>query len=330
MNNVAASAILPFPEQGAASWIHTYRVEVLEARDEATIEAYTRILEKFAAWLSLRPGNSGQFHPQAITRTAIEGFLDTLPGFSYKKQARAALSGFCRWLHEDQQLLSRNPVRGVSIPAQALLAPRELSKDQRYVIRDLVEREADLRGKVAFALGYFAGCRVSDVSWLLLDSTHVSRKAGWITVGHKGGKERTIDLVNEARSPLYDYLHQGERKESAYVFTSQRAKKHTSAEEIDAWRWTEDGVHQWWQHLKTQARFSEAKFISEIDFHDLRHDFAHRARAAGWSLEEVAYYLGHITKGGMPAIQTTIRYTQVSREHVKEKLKLLTMSNSSR
>jgi len=44
-------------------------------------------------------------------------------------------------------------VRGVSIPAQALLAPRELSEDQRYVIRDLVEREADARGKTAFALG---------------------------------------------------------------------------------------------------------------------------------------------------------------------------------
>ena len=84
-------------------------------------------------------------------------------------------------------------VRGVSIPAQALLAPRELSEDQRYVIRDLVEREADVRGKAVFALGDFAGCWVSDVSWLLLDQTQVSRKAGWMTVGHKGGKERTID-----------------------------------------------------------------------------------------------------------------------------------------
>lgn len=46
-------------------------------------------------------------------------------------------------------------------------------------------------------------------------------------------------------------------------------------------------------------------------------------RAAGWSLEEFAYYLGHITKSSTSAIQTTIRYTQVSREHVKEKLKLL-------
>jgi len=62
-----------------------------------------------------------------------------------------------------------------------LLAPRELSEDQRYVIHDLVEREADVRGKAAFALGYWAGCCVSDVAFLLLDQTQVSRKAGWMT-----------------------------------------------------------------------------------------------------------------------------------------------------
>ncbi len=38
-------------------------------------------------------------------------------------------------------------------------------------------------------------------------------------------------------------------------------------------------------------------------------------------MEEVAYYLGHTTKKGTPAIQTTARYTQVSREEVREKLK---------
>lgn len=58
-------------------------------------------------------------------------------------------------------------------------------------------------------------------------------------------------------------------------------------------------------------------------FHDLRHDFAHRARASGWSLEEVAYYLGHVTRQGTPAIQTTVRYTQVSRDAVKAKLPAL-------
>lgn len=46
-----------------------------------------------------------------------------LPSASYKNQARSALSGFCRWLMEDRQVLSRNPTRGIAIPAQALLAP---------------------------------------------------------------------------------------------------------------------------------------------------------------------------------------------------------------
>jgi integrase len=63
--------------------------------------------------------------------------------------------------------------------------------------------------------------------------------------------------------------------------------------------------------------------IADLSFHDLRHDFAHRARDAGWTLEEIAYYLGHVTMIGTPAIQTTVRYTQVSRAHVKDKLKLL-------
>ena len=84
----AQASTKPFPNQGAAAWIDAYQEEILTTKDEATIEAYTRILEKFAEWLSLRPGNSGQFHPQAMTRTAIEGFLETLPSFSYKKQAR--------------------------------------------------------------------------------------------------------------------------------------------------------------------------------------------------------------------------------------------------
>ena len=58
-------------------------------------------------------------------------------------------------------------------------------------------------------------------------------------------------------------------------------------------------------------------------FHDRRRDFAHRARSAGWTIEEVAYYFGLVTKKGTPAIQTTARYTQVSRERVKEKLRFI-------
>jgi hypothetical protein len=91
--------------------------------------------------------------PQAIIRTAIEGFLDTLSSFSYKKQARAACPASVAGCRRISASWSESMVRGISIPAQALLAPCELSEDQRYVIRDLVEREADVRGKAAFTLG---------------------------------------------------------------------------------------------------------------------------------------------------------------------------------
>jgi integrase len=86
---------------------------------------------------------------------------------------------------------------------------------------------------------------------------------------------------------------------------------------------TEDGIHHWFRTLKRHANKEEWDFISDLSFHDLRQDFAHRAREAGWTLEEVAYYLGHVTTRGTPAIQTMVRYTQVSCAYVKEKLKLL-------
>jgi site-specific recombinase XerD len=233
-------------------------------------------------------------------------------GYSINHRARvkSTISSFARWLMEEKGLLQRNPARGVDIPPQQALAPRQLSEDQRYILRSLVEQEGDRRGSALFALGYWAGCRVSDVSWLQMAHTHVGPKVGWLHVGYKGGKWRDIDLVNEARKPLYEYLRASGDVDRIYVFTSQRSE-----------RLTEEGIHYWFRTLKARATKGQWELIHDLTFHDLRHDFAHRAREAGWSLEEVAYYLGHVTKKGTPAIQTTVRYTQVSREQVKVKLK---------
>ena len=292
-------------------------VVTLGGRSTATVEAYGRVLRQLAVWIAERPGGSDGFQSGLLTRTAVEGFLSELEarghGTSHRLRAKSAISGFATWLIEEKELLRRNPARGVEIPAQPLLAPRRLSPDQRYVLKNLIERDGSVRSEAIFALGYWAGCRVSDVSWLVMENVHVGPKVGWLRVGHKGGKVRDMDLINEARRPLYEYLHHGSRNpESSYVFTSQRAP-----------RLTEASIHHWFRKLRSKATKDEWELISDVTFHDLRHDFAHRARDAGWSIEEVAYYLGHITKKGAPAIQTTARYTQVSREEIKEKLKLL-------
>lgn len=293
-------------------------VATLAGKAEGTIDAYARILRQLTGWLAQRPGHDGgPFRPEIFTRTALETYLTMVEeqGYSISHRARikAVAGGFARWLIEEKEVLRRNPARGIEVAAQTMLAPRQLDSDQRYVLRELVEQADDPRGAALFALGYWAGCRVSDVSWLRTEHTHVGPKVGWLHVGYKGGKTRDIDLVNQARKPLETYLHHGGRDpESPYVFTSQREE-----------RLSEAGIHYWFRTLKAQATKDQWALIQALTFHDLRHDFAHRARAAGWSLEEVAYYLGHVTKKGTPAIQTTVRYTQVSRQQVKEKLRAI-------
>jgi hypothetical protein len=53
-----------------------------------------------------------------------------------------------RWLIEDKGVLQRNPARGVVLPPQPLPAPRQLTPDQRYVLRTLVERDGTLDCKL--------------------------------------------------------------------------------------------------------------------------------------------------------------------------------------
>ena len=72
------------------------------------------------------------------------------------------------------------------------LAPRELSPDQRYVLHSLVERREDVRGEALFALGYWAGCRISDVSWLRIEHLHIGPKVGWMHVVTKAEKRGTL------------------------------------------------------------------------------------------------------------------------------------------
>ena len=294
-------------------------LQTLEGRSAATHDVYARTLRQFAVWLAQQPGNYGIFSAEDLTRTALFTYLreKSQEGLSLNSQIRikVIVGRFARWLIEEKVLLQKNPARDLSLPPQQALAPRELSPDQRYALQNLVEREGDRRSAALFALGYWAGCRVSDAAHLLRENTHVGPKVGWLRVGYKGGKMRDIDLMNEARRPLHDYLRSEEReegRESDFVFISQRAS-----------RLTENGVHRWFARLKQKARKEEWDLIGDITFHDLRHDFAHRARNSGWNLEEIAYYLGHTTARGLPAIQTTVRYTQVNREQVKNKLRLL-------
>lgn len=304
----------------------------LSSKDPKTVKAYLSALRGFVQWLSEKPGGN-PFVSEAVTETAINSYLEYLKAQGRaartRSQALTALRRFCRWAI-GEGYMTRNPANQVQRPTVVNTAPRELTLEQRYVLRNRVEAEQSLRLSAIFALGYWAGLRISEVAQLRLEHCQVNQRSGQLTIADsKGGKTRTIDLHNQARRALYDYInkedytsHEARDPDSAYVFTSQRAAWLRQQGRPD--HLTVRGIEHIWTTTKQRARKDEYDLISDITFHDLRHDFAHRARAADWDLEEIAVYLGHQTRDGLPAIATTVRYTLPSRQQLKRKLQHLT------
>ena len=304
--------------------------DALGTRDPKTIATYLTTLRDFVAWLAAQPGGA-PFHLGLVTETAVRGYMDSLKSAGRaprtRSKALSALRRFCWWA-VDEGHLRRNPARLMERPTVVALAPTELSEKQRFVLKQLVEQHTTRRFEAIFALGYWAGLRISEIAALRVDQCHINQRAGSITlIDAKGGKTRTLDLHNMARRALYDYLfperpQDRERdEESVYIFTSQRAAWLRQQGRPD--HLSERGIEHLWMQAKQQGTQEEWERIADVTFHDLRHDFAHRARAAGWSLEEIAVYVGHQTKDGAPAIATTVRYTLPSRRQLKERIQEL-------
>ncbi len=168
--------------------------QFLAGKAQGTREAYLRTVRQLIGWLAQLPGHGGQFQPSQLTQTAVEMYLAHLEqeGLSLHHQARvkSTISSFADFLIEEKGLLRRNPTRGIDLPPLPLLAPHQLSAEQRSILHVLVAQPDDPRGAALFALGYWAGCRVSEVSWLEMAQTMwVPRWAGcmWATMGARGG-----------------------------------------------------------------------------------------------------------------------------------------------
>src|SRR6266581_1353275 len=203
----------------------------LGTRYPKTVATYQTTLRDFVDWLATQAGGT-PFHLGLVTETAVRGYMDYLVTVNRaprtRSKALSALRRFCQWA-VDEGHLRRNPARAMERPTVVTIAPKELSDKQRFVLKTMVEQHATPRFTAIFALGYWAGLRISEIAALRLDQCTINHRAGSITlVDAKGGKTRTLDLHNMARRALYDYLYpaapqQLERDpESAYVFTSQR------------------------------------------------------------------------------------------------------------
>src|SRR6266516_7590166 len=166
----SSSNVVPFPLSEGTLWIEEYQRERLSTRDADTIRVYRHILQAFTQWVGKQAGKANQFEPSSITPPLVAQYLADLAAQGYSpshwKRVKSVISQFCQWLIEDKAVLRHNPTRGLVVevpetPSPAA-APRVLTPVQRLVLLNLVKQE-DRRGKALFALGYWAGCRVTDI-----------------------------------------------------------------------------------------------------------------------------------------------------------------------
>lgn len=273
-------------------------------------------------WSLTMPGGEDGFYPQLLTRTATKEYFNYLKkeGYSVSHQVKvkSTLKQVVEYF-EELDFTIQNPLKYIHIPIQPLKSGRKLSDRQRYILKTLVEREGSARGAAVFALGYHVGCRVSDVAHLRLEDVKISTKQAELLVGYKNDKKRQIPISNEARGALFHYLYRDEpgcRKQSRYAEQSEYVFVSKRGDQL-----TEDGINIWFNKLKKEARVDWYEEIKDISWHDLRHDFAHRKREdEDWTLEQLGYYLGHVTKSGDVAIQSTARYTMPTIQGLKDKL----------
>ena len=91
----------------------------------------------------------------------------------------------------DEGYLRRNPARLMERPTVVAMAPTELSEKQSFVLKQLVEQHAPIRFVAIFALGYWAGLRISEfrtrlvsgLGWILFKRRHFQIVKGIVVWG---------------------------------------------------------------------------------------------------------------------------------------------------
>ncbi len=266
---------------------------------ENTVAAYSRDTTKFCQWL-------GDRSIPKLTIAQLSDFVAWLGQFKLAPASVArnvvAVKMFFKYLQLEGVLLDNHaellgsqklwqrvpeviPPRSID---NFLTAPNRL---EPYFLRD----------RAILETLYATGCRVSEISNLLLQDVHLKQR--YLKCHGKGNKQRIAPLGDSAIETIEDYLrHQRKRlqamrpTEKDWLFLS-RSGRRLRREAI-------------WELVKKYA--SIAGISSKISPHTMRHSFATHLLAGGADLRQVQEMLGH------SSIATTQIYTHVDQTRLKK------------
>lgn len=171
--------------------------------------------------------------------------------------------------------------------------PTDITKTDVENFRQKILEDGDKRLYALVTLLAYAGLRISEALNLKLDDISFEAKELIVKKG-KGNKQRVVFLNSKVINAIREYLKVRE-SDSEYLFVSRQSDK------ID----------------RTVINRHFRKYSKKITPHKLRHFFCTNALENGFAVHEVANLAGH------SSIQTTLVYTNPSRETMKNKIELL-------
>jgi integrase/recombinase XerD len=275
-----------------------------------TIEAYTRDLSEFLAFLA------------AKRKTALDASADSVraylaqlsrKGLAATSRARklSAMRQFFRFLLAEG-IRSDDPCSAVDSPKLPRPLPKLLSLAEvevlletavqgvEHAVEGSAKRRA-LRTNALLETLYATGLRVSEL--LGLPRNVLTSDDQVMTIKGKGGRERLVPLNDSARKALADQLTalaadeaQG-RARSPWLFPSGDGTQHLTRQRFG-------------QELKALAAAAGIE-PSRVSPHVLRHAFASHLLERGADLRAVQQLLGHAN------ISTTQIYTHVIEERLR-------------
>lgn len=274
-----------------------------------TIEAYTRDLSEFLAFLAAKGRHAGD-----ATADHLRAFLAGLArkGLAPASRARklSAIRQFFRFLLAEG-LRADDPCSAIDSPKLGRPLPKILSLAEVETLLETAKRAADtasegtarrraLRLYAALETLYATGLRVSELIGLPRNVLGADDRV--LTVKGKGGRERLVPLNEAARGALAGHLNAVRADEeergapSPWLFPSAGGGHLTR--------------QRFGQELKALARAAGID-PARVSPHVLRHAFASHLLERGADLRTVQQLLGHAD------ISTTQIYTHVIEERLR-------------
>lgn len=266
-----------------------------------TVKGYISDLKLFASWFDNRHKDL-----DVLNRQDIIAYKDYLKNIN-QQDAKTINHKLCSLKKYNEYLIDIDRMDTIVIIKKDMCKvqtefanPTEITRDDVQQFFDNIKNDNVKTSKRDLTIVYllaYTGIRISECLNIRMRDLNLREQE--LTIQGKGNKQRTVYLNDSVCSMLKDYLqtdrtfkNYGDFVNSEYVFISKRSNKLTTSR-----------VNQIFD-----------KYNKNIHPHSLRHWFCTNALESGMLLHEIANQAGHAN------IQTTMRYTNPTKQALKNKM----------